>query len=284
MTDTSQPEAELEHRADCPGSIFGSAAYELERCQCRYGRPPLAPGIRLELTTANTIIPGDTIQSHWPNTGTPVSAVVTGRRWDGRLPLEILPGEHHYAGCRFDIDTTNPGGYSIGIIRLVTEPDHRTIHPGCYVDSHHGSYAVPMVIRLAQQHGMALTTEDEATLTLEENGGPDNYDAQPDHSEHLYSILEQAEEWLNTRSRPDDIHTWSWEQGDYGLYLIGTGEAEDCYSITGPIHETRIAYTEALTRRRRWAQAASREGFTLEQIAEHLDISRQRVAQLLAEH
>lgn len=90
-----------------------------------------------------------------------------------------------------------------------------TIEPGCYIDSHHGHYATPMVIQLA--NGFGFHFDDLVGYALA------NYD---EHSheedfpnEALMEVSEEATDWLNA-NRPVDGHWWGWNEGDFGLYPI----------------------------------------------------------------
>jgi hypothetical protein len=88
-----------------------------------------------------------------------------------------------------------------------------TYEPGCYLDSHHGHYNIPEVVRFAQRAGRPVDVVMAALL--------DSYD---DHShepnfngEAIIEESDRAIDWLNEHQAVDG-HTWGWNDGDFGLY------------------------------------------------------------------
>jgi hypothetical protein len=94
-----------------------------------------------------------------------------------------------------------------------------TLPPGCYIDSHHGHYAIPRVIQLAESLGRQL---DEHIASLLKR-----YDAHSHEPEYPMEVLidesDAAIDWLNEH-RALDGHSWGWNDGDFGLYPL---EQED---------------------------------------------------------
>lgn len=87
--------------------------------------------------------------------------------------------------------------------------------PGCYIDSHHGHYAIPGVIRLAQDHGFCIDQFAQFTLdSYDEHYWNDNYPG-----ETLIELSDEAIEWLNHNEGLTG-HWWGWNEGDFGLYPI----------------------------------------------------------------
>jgi hypothetical protein len=91
--------------------------------------------------------------------------------------------------------------------------------PGCYIDSHHGHYAIPAVIQLAQEYGRPLDAKMVDLLA--------RYDADshlPDYpGDAVIEESDAATEWLNDNVSVDG-HMWDWNDGDFGLYPIEEDE------------------------------------------------------------
>lgn len=91
--------------------------------------------------------------------------------------------------------------------------------PGCYVDSHHGHYAIVRVIDIATDLGRPL--DPFATYTLsryDEDSHLPNYPG-----EAVIEESDRAIEWLNEHHCPDG-YSWGWYEGDFGLYAEGDDE------------------------------------------------------------
>src|SRR5213080_1641715 len=85
--------------------------------------------------------------------------------------------------------------------------------PGCWIDSHHGHYAIPGVIYLAEGFGRKL---DNAMAKL--LGEYADHYFEDDYPWEL--IVEESDasaQWLNDHHRPDGFW-WEWNDGDFGLY------------------------------------------------------------------
>lgn len=88
---------------------------------------------------------------------------------------------------------------------------------GCYVDSHHGIYAMALVQEVAQRFGWVgeyVPTDHEGVTDTR----CDCRDEDPAlHQELLVEATDSAEEWLNDQT---DIPfmSWQWYEGDFGLY------------------------------------------------------------------
>ena len=85
--------------------------------------------------------------------------------------------------------------------------------PGCYIDSHHGHYAIPEVVRIAEREGRPMDAEMTDLLARYE-----------EHSHeaafNMEAVIEESDkaiDWLNEHC-PLDGHTWGWNDGDFGLY------------------------------------------------------------------
>jgi hypothetical protein len=115
------------------------------------------------------------------------------------------------------VNGTDKGGKMRG------EPTIRVedITTGCYVDSHHGAYAGPMVVRLAECYGMIIDDDDEKILAAAEDGDPEPDGTDPDA---INWIIEETEDWLNDKLADDD-HYWSWNDGDFGYYTTEDDES-----------------------------------------------------------
>lgn len=85
--------------------------------------------------------------------------------------------------------------------------------PGCYVDSHHGHYAVPMLIEWAAATGFPVDPFVRYAL--------DNYDHDYHNesypNEALIEVSDEAINWLN-ENRSIEGHSWGWQEGDFGLW------------------------------------------------------------------
>jgi hypothetical protein len=108
------------------------------------------------------------------------------------------------------VNGTDKGGNMQG------EPTIRIadLQEGCYIDSHHGIYAGPMAVRLAQAYGMNVSDDDELVLAAAEEG---DYPIEGTDPDAINWILEETEDWLNANLRDDD-HFWGWNDGDFGYY------------------------------------------------------------------
>lgn len=104
-----------------------------------------------------------------------------------------------------------------------------TPQPGCHIDSHHGHYAIPEVIRLAERLGYIV---DPFLAYALDKYGADNAQENYPH-EALISACDDAIDWLNEgreSERTERIpgqnwspeipegHWWGWNDGDFGLY------------------------------------------------------------------
>lgn len=108
------------------------------------------------------------------------------------------------------------------------------LEPGCYIDSRHGHYAIPAMVRLAVDHGFVL--DSFAAYVLSRYERDCHEDTYP--TEGLYELAQEAGDWFNSSSdprfpgisnpghvkgqnpapvRPDGC-TWGWNDGDFGLY------------------------------------------------------------------
>jgi hypothetical protein len=94
------------------------------------------------------------------------------------------------------------------------------LQEGCYIDNHHGIYAGPMSIRLAQAYGMTVNDDDENVLAAAENGDV----AEGTDPEAIQWIIEETEDWLNANLADAD-HYWSWNDGDFGYYTTEDDES-----------------------------------------------------------
>jgi hypothetical protein len=109
--------------------------------------------------TLDSIITGDVILCQGPLGD--YEAIITGRTWHRTGPigteLEIVSmhGEDK-------LPTHTPGGTVYACYRKLTE--YQGAEPGAHVGSHHGTYALPMVIQLACSFGMALSPKDDGLL------------------------------------------------------------------------------------------------------------------------
>lgn len=85
--------------------------------------------------------------------------------------------------------------------------------PGCYFDSHHGHYIVPMIVRFAGDYGFGIDAEVQDAL--------DRYDGHSHEedfpAEMLIEVSEEAINFLNEKCVLH-AHTWQWNDGDFGLY------------------------------------------------------------------
>jgi hypothetical protein len=91
--------------------------------------------------------------------------------------------------------------------------DGTAFEPGCYIDSHHGHYAIPGVITLARKLGYEVSPETDAILA--------RYDTdshEPDYpGERVIEESDAAIEWLNDNQAREGF-AWAWNDGDFGLY------------------------------------------------------------------
>lgn len=106
------------------------------------------------------------------------------------------------------------------------------LEPGCYIDSHHGIYATPLMIRLGVEHGYILDPFEEYALArYETESGNEDYPF-----EAIGELSQDVEDWLNAgpnerldlplkgQNSPPAIpadHWWGWNDGDFGLYPEG---------------------------------------------------------------
>lgn len=87
--------------------------------------------------------------------------------------------------------------------------------PGCYIDSHHGHYAIPAVVEMAKSAGFLLDPFAEyAVFNYEARNSDEDYP-----HEALIELSEEAIEWLNHNEGLTG-HWWGWNEGDFGLYPI----------------------------------------------------------------
>ena len=75
---------------------------------------------------------------------------------------------------------------------------------GCYFDGAFGRYNIPRVIDLAEQLGYVPPTD------LDES--------EPD-TEDMVWACEEAEAWLNEHTSLPENCYWSFENGDFGLWM-----------------------------------------------------------------
>lgn len=90
--------------------------------------------------------------------------------------------------------------------------------PGCYIDSHHGHYAIPAVIELAKSFGMPLDSFAEyAVFSYDDRHHDEDYP-----HEALIELSDEAIEWLNEKRPFNEGHgfAWGWNDGDFGLYTL----------------------------------------------------------------
>lgn len=91
--------------------------------------------------------------------------------------------------------------------------------PGCYIDSHHGHYAIPETIRIAERYGRRLDEKTAGILA--------RYDAESHREDYPHEwVIEESDaaiQWLNDHVAVDG-HVWEWNEGDFGLYPL---EADD---------------------------------------------------------
>ena len=80
---------------------------------------------------------------------------------------------------------------------------------GCIIDSHHGLYALPMLVRLAQKSGLRLTTYFEKITEMAERG-EDLGDAKTDE---FVWLVDEAEAYLQ-RQAPEG-YSYGWVDGDF---------------------------------------------------------------------
>lgn len=91
--------------------------------------------------------------------------------------------------------------------------DHDAPQLGCYVDSHHGHYAIPAAIRVARSLGFSVDPFAQWALdTYDELFHKDDFP-----HDALCKLCEEAEAWLNLKRAPDGA-LWGWNDGDFGLY------------------------------------------------------------------
>jgi len=88
-----------------------------------------------------------------------------------------------------------------------------TLQPGCYIDSHHGHYCVPMVIELAAEHGFIV--DPFVRFALDHYN--DCYHETDYPGEALIEVSDEAIDWLNQHEGLPG-HWWMWNDGDFGLY------------------------------------------------------------------
>lgn len=87
------------------------------------------------------------------------------------------------------------------------------MEPGCYIDSHHGHYAIPGVIKLAQGQGFTIDPFAEYALASYE---AHSYEAHYP-MDSLIELSDEAIDWLNQHEGLPG-HWWQWNDGDFGLY------------------------------------------------------------------
>jgi hypothetical protein len=99
---------------------------------------------------------------------------------------------------------------------------------GCWIDSHHGHYAIPEVIRIGHSFGYVLTDVERYVVAAYDR---DNHRDDYPH-EFIIELSEQIIDWLNSyhywsaagyapNGKPPEIPVgswWGWNDGDFGLY------------------------------------------------------------------
>lgn len=85
--------------------------------------------------------------------------------------------------------------------------------PGCYIDSHHGHYAIPAMIQFAHGHGFPLDPFAKFTLIAYDN----HYHMDEYPTGAMDELATEAETWMND-NHPTPGHSWGWNYGDFGLY------------------------------------------------------------------
>lgn len=97
---------------------------------------------------------------------------------------------------------------------------HTPFKPGCYIDGHHGHYAIPALVRFAACYGFTLGTTDAYILANYER---DNHEENYPH-EWLVEMADEAETWLNEHHALAG-HYWYWDDGEFGLYPLPEDDA-----------------------------------------------------------
>lgn len=92
--------------------------------------------------------------------------------------------------------------------------------PGCYIDSHNGHYAIPMVVQLAE--GLGFPVDPLVSWTVGSYDRDNHMDGYP--HEALIELSDEAIEWLNQNEGLSG-HWWEWNDGDFGLYPVEDDES-----------------------------------------------------------
>lgn len=98
---------------------------------------------------------------------------------------------------------------------------------GCWIDSHHGQYATPMMLRIATERGWQGLNEAETAGMLAWLNSSNPYDDAEALSDEMFSRLldaaEDAEQWLNDNVAPDG-YSFGWHEGDFMLWDAASWE------------------------------------------------------------
>jgi hypothetical protein len=97
------------------------------------------------------------------------------------------------------------------------------IGTGCYIDSHAGHYGTRDVLYLARDFGFILSAFETFVLEMYDS----HYCVDIFPNEELFDLCDEAISWLNCDEAPKGQnlppikpvdYSWSWNDGDFGLY------------------------------------------------------------------
>lgn len=152
---------------------------------------------------------------------------------------------------------------------MTERPDQPAPEPGCWIDSQHGRYMLPMICRTAEAYGWTPAEDDQKIIEAAEGG---------DDPEWISELVDEAELWLN-ENIADDIHYFGThpDGGGFGYWIIEEAAADILKDMSGTLKDLE----SIRDRRRRWCQGMIEAGWTQQDLAEMLEMTQQRISQIL---